>query len=55
MLYDKALGHMAEMPIKHELKPSALLALRQHASASLYAWQELGHALTVLKYLTMNT
>ena len=50
----KVSGHMAEMPIKYEAKPSAFLALSQCSECFILCKQELVHALTVLKNLHMN-
>ena len=47
---------VTEMPIKHEVKLSALLVLRQcyRVLYFMYSKSYLGHALTVLKNLHMN-
>ena len=45
------------MPTKHEAKPKKVLYWHQGSmpSALFYAQQELGHGVTVLKNLPMNT
>ena len=52
MLKKSQFAKLSRYTVKHEVRPSALLVSRQHVVCFIL---RIGHALTILKNLHMNT